>query len=189
MSYEASLHDRRRTRYAVVAFLPRTLSEIVAPFREKFDPDYGLVAPHITVVFPFETKQPLEEVADQIKAETQDQQVIPVHLDSIGDFYPKAPVIYWSVRKNSQLTELYFRLYSRLGMAIPYKQFIPHVTVAKEISPHRLIIVKEQIASYLAREKFQAGSVDLLTPLVDGKWVSVRTFPFKGFDDNSLLML
>jgi len=88
-----------------------------------------------------------------------------------------------------QNKDLYLRLYTALGVPIPFKQFVPHVTVAKEISPHRLVIVKEQIASYLARERFFAGSIDLLTPLAGGKWVSVRTFPLKGLTENPLAML
>ncbi|UCD65151.1 MAG: 2'-5' RNA ligase family protein [Candidatus Zixiibacteriota bacterium] len=178
-----NLRERRRSKYAVVTFLPRALSDVVAPLRERFDPAYNLVAPHITLVFPFDTVRPLDELAGLIKSETENEKSIQVQLESIGDFYPKSPVIFWSVRKNQQLTELYFRLHVRLNIPIPYKNFVPHVTVASEISHHRLIIVKEQIASYLAREKFHTESIDLITPLVSGKWVSVRTFPLKGYSD------
>ncbi|MEW6411109.1 MAG: 2'-5' RNA ligase family protein [Candidatus Zixiibacteriota bacterium] len=182
--YGGALGERRRNRYAVVILLPQALHEIVAPLRERFDPLYNLVAPHITVVFPFETNLPLDELAGLIKTETDGQKSFQIQLDSIGDFYPGSPTIYWNVLKNDHLTELYYRLYSRLGIPLAQKLYQPHVTVAREISEHRLVLVKEQIASYLPREKFFASSLDLMTPLVNERWVSVRTFPFKGFSDN-----
>ena len=184
LPYGGSLGDRRRKTYAVVVYLPHALSDTIAPLREQFDPLYNLVAPHITVVFPFETNRPLSELTSLIKSETDLQKSFLIQLDTVGDFYPKSPTIYWNVKKNSNLSELYYRLHVCLGIPIPFKTYLPHVTIGREISHHRVIIVKEKIASYLADDKFFAGSVDLIAPLVDDKWVSVRTFPFKGFTVN-----
>jgi 2'-5' RNA ligase len=184
LSYSTPLSDRRKKKYAVVVFLPHSLTGMISPLREQYDPLYNLVAPHITVVFPFETNLPLDEMTSLLKAETDKRMSFLIQMDTVGDFYPDSPIIYWNVKENAQLSELYYRLHASLGIPIPYKHFVPHVTVAREISHHRVIIVKEKIASYLADEKFYAGSVDLIAPLVDEKWVSVRTFPFKGFSAN-----
>lgn len=184
LSYNAPLSDRRKKKYAVVVFLPHSLRSTIAPLREQFDPLYSLVAPHITVVFPFETNLPLDELTGLLKAETDKRKSFLIQLDTVGDFYPDSPIIYWNVKQNPQLSELYYRLHASLGIPIPFKHFAPHVTVAREISHHRVIIVKEKIASYLADERFYAGSIELIAPLVDEKWVSVRTFPFKGLTDN-----
>ena len=179
-----TLLERRHQEYAAVIFLPQSLDAVIAPLRERFDPMYSLVSSHITLVFRFETMMPLDEIASNINAETKQQKSIPIELDSIGDFYPHSPVIYWQIRKNPELCELYYRLYSRLGVPIPHKQFEPHVTVAREISDHRVMIVKEKIVTYLPKEKFHAGSIDLVTPLVNEKWVSGRTFPFSGLNQS-----
>lgn len=184
LNYNSPLPDRRKKKYAVVIFLPHSLSGTIAPLREQFDPIYNLVAPHITIVFPFETNRPLDELTGLIKAETDKRMSFLVQLDTVGDFYPDSPIIYWNVKQNAHLSELYYRLHASLGIPILYKHYTPHVTVAREISHHRVVIVKEKIASYLADEKFYAGSIDLIAPLVDDKWVSVRTFPFKGLSSN-----
>ncbi len=183
-SYSGTLKDRRRIKYAVVVYLPQALNSIVAPLREQFDPLYNLVPPHITIVFPFEINRPLDELASLIKAETDRHQSFLIELNTVGDFYPQVPIIYWSVKKNSYLSELYYRLHASIGVPIPYKHYEPHVTVGREISHHRVIIVKEKIASYLAQERFYASSIDLITPLVDERWVSVRTFSLKGAIEN-----
>lgn len=179
-NFETSPQERRRSKYAVVLFLPPALDNIIAPLRERFDPLYNMIPSHITLVYPFETNRSLDELNAAVRAETEGRKPILVELDSIGDSYPDSPVIFWTVRPNPQLSELYYRLYSRLEMPIAQKQFLPHVTVAREISHHRVIIVKEKIVTYLPREKFHASSIDLITPLVNDKWVSVRTFPLSG---------
>ena len=62
---------------------------------------------------------------------------------------------------------------------MPCKSYQPHVTVAREISDHRVMLVKEKIVPYLPNESFVATAVDLVAPVAGQNWVSVRTFPLK----------
>jgi len=174
---EQNIENRRQVKYALVAYLPIELDKIIAPLREKYDPLYDLIASHITIVFPFETDRPLDELAGIIGHETSTELEVELELGSIIDFYPKTPVICWGVKKCEQLTSLYYRLYSRLGLTLPFKDYQPHATIAREISHHRVLLVKENIVPYLPNERFTMSTLDLVTPLVENKWVSVRTFP------------
>ena len=174
---EQNIEDRRQNKYALVAYLPLELDKIITPIREKYDPLYEHIASHVTVVFPFETDRPLDELAGLIGYETSTEMEFNLKLGSIIDFYPKTPVICWEVKKNERLKSLYYRLYSRLGLTLPFKDYQPHVTVAREISHHRVLLVKENIVPYLPDEKFVTHSLDLITPLAEDKWVSVRSFP------------
>lgn len=178
--YEQGIEDRRSSRFALVLFLPQELDECIAPLRERYDPLWHLVPSHATIVFPFESHHSLDELTTLIREELTQEQVIPVRLGSIHDFYPRYPVICWKIQKNDQLNSLYYRLYGRLGMPIPFKEYHPHVTVAREISDHRVYLIKEKIVPYLSDEQFVARSVDLITPLPGNRWVSVRTFPLAG---------
>ncbi|MEK7774698.1 MAG: 2'-5' RNA ligase family protein [Candidatus Zixiibacteriota bacterium] len=178
--YDQTLSERRRKKYAVVIFLPEHLDNIILPVRERFDPLYNLVPSHISLVFPFESDLFLDELAPLIKAETEKQKKLIVHMNSIGDFYPKYPIIYWDVMENPDLKNLYFRLYTALSLSVPYKQYQPHVTIAREISNHRLMLVKDDVAPYLPTERFETSSVDLISPLAGAQWVSVRTFNLNG---------
>lgn len=144
--------------------------------RELYDPDCNAIPSHVTVVFELRTARPLEELARSIASQVAGVGSIKIELSSIGDFYPAAPIIYWGVKPNPALGALYKTLYAHLDIPIPHKQYIPHVTVAKEISPHRVMLVKERIVPYLPDESFMAETVDLVSP-VAGHWVSVRTFP------------
>jgi len=174
-----SPHDRAHSVFAVVVLLPERLERFVTPLRERYDPLYNQISPHITLIYPFETDRPLDELAGIIRAEAESFKPIGLKLTSIGDFYPRIPKIYWNVDKNEHLCELYYRLYSSLGVAIPYKSYQPHVTVAREISPHRVLLVKEKIVDYLPDESFDVAAIDMITPLPGSRWVSVRTFHLK----------
>jgi 2'-5' RNA ligase len=169
--------ERRHNTYALVALLPPHLDECIMPLREKYDPLYVQLPSHITIVFPFEADMGQEELVERIQTETVAQPAIQVEMHSIGDFYPKYPVIYWSVKKNEQLSSLYYRINAILDIPIPFKEFIPHVTVAREISNHRVMLVKDKIAPYLPDEKFQVRALDLIAPVTGMRWVSIRTFP------------
>ena len=96
------------------------------------------------------------------------------------DFYPRTPKIFWNVKAGEELSELYFRLYTGLEQPIPFKQYQPHVTVAREISYHRVLLIKEKIVGYLPDESFEAEKIELISPLPNNRWVSVRTFPLSG---------
>ena len=166
-----------KSTYAVLIFLPTHLDELIYPLRQRFDPLYNSVPGHITVVFPFETTMTLNDLSAIIKQELKDIRPISIELESIGDFYPASPTIYWNIKSCEPLQFLYHRLHSRLDLSIPFKQFMPHVTVAREISTHRVMLVKERIVPYLPNETFIAQTIDLVVPIAYEKWVSVRSFP------------
>lgn len=175
--YKYEPFNRRHSQeYAVVIFLPAELDALVAPHRERYDPAYHKIGAHISLVFPFTTTLVLDELARIVAQEVYKTKAIKVSLSSIGDFYPHFPVIYWAVNYDPAFNFLYKSLYARLDLPLPHKQFVPHVTVAREISAHRVMLVKERIVPYLPSEEFAASAVDLVS-MVSGHWVSVRTFP------------
>jgi 2'-5' RNA ligase len=172
-----NLPDTRPNHFAAVIFLPRELDAFVAPLRERFDPDWNIIAAHVTLVFPFESDRDFDDIARILREETAKVGPLEIKLSSIGDYYPRFPVIYWKVEDNPELTRLHRSLYARLDIPLPVKDYCPHVTVAREISQHRVMLVKERIVANLPDERFQAKAVDLVAPVADHNWVSVRTFP------------
>jgi len=166
-------------KYGIVIFLPEELQTLVRPIRERFDPDYSLIAPNLALVAPFASDMALDDVS-QVIAEEVGRTVAPtIELSSIGDYYPTYPLIFWKLVPNPIIDRLYKNLYRSLDLALPYRQFSPHVTVAREISMHRVMLVKEKIYPYLPEESFRATTVDLIAPVAQERWVSVRTFRFR----------
>ncbi len=172
--------NRRHTQeYAVVILLPADLDALVAPHRERYDPTYHKIGAHISLVFPFSTQLTLDELTAKIAPEFSKIAPLRVRLSSIADFYPQFPVIYWQVKNDPAFNTIYKLLHARLDLPLLHKQYVPHVTVAREISAHRVLLVKERIVPYLPDEEFEARAADLVS-MVSGHWVSVRTFPLSG---------
>ena len=163
-------------RMAVVAFISNPLESIVTRLREKYDPDYAIIAPHISIVAPFGTNRSITEVADIVGNEISKQSILDIRFDTLEDYYPACPHICWGIEANEALTSLYLGLYTALDIPLPHKEFRPHLTIAQEISEHRLIFVKEKIAPYLPEESLTLEEIDLVAPLVRDNWVSARTF-------------
>lgn len=173
------LADRRQSKYCVVFFLPEELNKSLIKIREKYDPSYNLIPSHVTVVFPFETSRPIDEIASVIESEVKPLNGFDISLTNLKDFYPEFPIIFWSVDISDELSKLYRNITNGLGLTIPHEIYKPHVTLAQEISTHRVMMVKENIIPYIAPETFKASSIDLISPMNDNRWVSVRTFNFK----------
>lgn len=178
--YKYEPFNRRHSQeYAVVILLPADLDALVAPHRERYDPSYHKIGAHISLVFPFSTPLSLDELARVVAQEVQKVGPVHVRLSSIADFYPHFPIIYWEVKNDPAFNTLYKSLYARLDLPLPHKQFTPHVTVAREISAHRVLLVKERIVPYLPDEEFMARAIDLVS-MISGHWISVRTFSLSG---------
>jgi 2'-5' RNA ligase len=164
------------SRYALVIYLPEDLDNLIAPLREKYDPDYNVISSHVTLVAPFESDKSLGEISGIVRSETEAIDGLKLKLKSIGDYYPMSPIIFWKVEPDETLVRFCHNLYGKLDLPLPFKQFSPHVTVAKEISNHRVFIVKGNIVDYLPDESLSVAAVDLVSPVADKQWLSVRTF-------------
>ncbi len=182
--YVSESQNQRKRTYAIVVLLPQDLDELIYPIREKFDPDYNKVPGHVTVVFPFDSKASFNELSAVISYQLQSVQPFEIELDSIADFYPHSPIIYWQVKPCEALQKLYRNLHAELDLPIPFSNYLPHVTVAREISSHRVMLVKERILPGLPQEKFKVSSLDLIIPIVGERWVSARTFSLESPDNN-----
>ncbi|MDF1544710.1 MAG: 2'-5' RNA ligase family protein, partial [bacterium] len=106
MNYEYHnplLRDRRSRLYAVVLYLPDYLDAMARGLREKYDPDYNIVDSHVTVVFPFESDRPVNELASAISTIADKREPFEIVLDNLADFYPRSPIIYWSLQESEPL--------------------------------------------------------------------------------------
>lgn len=178
ISYRLDPFDRRTLRqYAVVIFLPADLESIIMPIRERYDTDHNIISAHISLVFQFETSKSLNDLSSILLDISGDTHPLDIELKSIGDFYPNFPIIYWGVKPTPELSDLYGKLYKALEISSPHDKYLPHVTVAREISTHRVMLVKEKIVPYLPQERFRVEAIELVAPVADSSWVSVRTFP------------
>lgn len=175
-SYSPGLESKPAKQFAVVIFLPAEIEMAIAPMREKYDPDINLIAGHLSLVLPFSTAMTLPQVSGLIRESIDTVGAFDVTLETVGDLYPTFPIISWTVQHSPKLHELYLKLHASLQLPLAYKGFFPHVALAKEISEHRVVMIKEKLLEQLHEITFTPSAVDLISPVADGRWLSVRTF-------------
>jgi 2'-5' RNA ligase len=101
--------------------------------REKYDPLANCIAPHITIVFPFESESATDELKSHFSEVLRGTRKFGVRLECItGDF--RDGYLFLNVKKgNDQIIELHDKLYSGILQKFLYKKVIysPHLTIGR----------------------------------------------------------
>ncbi|PLT28647.1 2'-5' RNA ligase family protein [Peribacillus deserti] len=100
--------------------------------REKYDPLHNLIAPHITLVFPFTSSISSKSLKQHIRVSLRG--VEPFQLTMCGITGSGNSYLFLNVKKgNDEIIRLHDRLYGGLLKEHLYKHvtFIPHMTVGR----------------------------------------------------------
>ena len=117
-------------QYAVVLFVQTDTNDIQT-FREKYDPQYGIIPAHITIVSPFsEIEEP--DILEHINKVTQNTQAFSIQIHGIQ----KSPdeYLFLLVQEGKEnITDLRRKLYSGKLEQFFSKDFlfIPHITMGE----------------------------------------------------------
>lgn len=117
---------------AIVIFPKFKNDRAINEIREKYDPLFSYIAPHLTLVFPFGSTISRDELAKHIKASLSGAEKFSLSMSGItgsSDGY-----IFLDVKKgNDKIIEMHDKLYEGLlqehhNRFIPY---FPHLTIGK----------------------------------------------------------
>ncbi|EEL45243.1 2'-5' RNA ligase [Bacillus cereus Rock3-42] len=132
----------------ILLFLNKISINEIEAIRLKHDPLFGLIPPHITIVFPFESSLSNDELKLHILKLSKGMQEIEIEfankITSVGEY------LFLRVEKGKeQIEELHNILYTGpllqfLKEDIPY---IPHVTIGRKESAELAAKVAEDIHS------------------------------------------
>lgn len=107
-------------------------NHLIEEVRKKFDPLYGLVPPHITLVFPFESEIRTSTLKQHVRAALAGVRPFPIQLKGITatpDQY-----LFLNIKKgNDDIIELHDRLYSGMlgGFLSRRNHYAPHLTIGR----------------------------------------------------------
>lgn len=107
--------------------------ETIQAIRRKFDPFANYIAPHITLVFPFESALSAEELRAHLHTALAGAKKFNVRLSGVtGDV--RDGYLFLNVKQgNDEIIDLHDRLYSGALESFLYRKvtYCPHVTVGK----------------------------------------------------------
>lgn len=141
--------------------------------RAKYDPLANFIAPHITLVFPFESEIPIEVLAEHLREASADLKPFQVVLRGITR--AEGGYLFLNVKiGNDQIILLHDRLYS--GLLQPYLNrnltYVPHLTVGRSRDPRAFEAVLEQTADW--EEAFETTAREFVVERIDDGETSVE---------------
>lgn len=116
-----------------IILLPQfTNIEKIEQWRQRYDPLVEKTAPHITLVFPFESTLSSEKLGQHMEQAVAG--ISPFELTLHGVTGTLDQYLFLNVKKgNDQIIELHDRLYSDLLSQYLYRKvtYLPHLTIGK----------------------------------------------------------
>lgn len=117
-------------KYAIV-FFPQTNTNDVQEFRKKYDPKSDLIAPHITLVFPFPAEIDEGNVLSEIESKILNHRGFQVRLEGVH-LDPSDGFLHFLVKEGREkVVSLHNDLYS--GLLNDYYRkdlkYVPHMTL------------------------------------------------------------
>jgi 2'-5' RNA ligase len=118
----------------IMIFPQLNQEEAIQRLRRAYDPLAELVAPHITLVFPFQSQLEREDLLDILQDSLAGERPFPLTLsgfDKKSDRY--GHYLYFTVTQGEEeLCRLHDKLYSgRLATLRPQDSYQPHMTLGK----------------------------------------------------------
>ncbi len=120
---------------AIILFPKFSGLEEIQSMRQKFDPLAHYIAPHITLVFPFESELSTREIADHVRRALRGVKRFPVCLHGFTGDQPEGYLFLKVKQGNDEIIDLHDRLYSGALKPYLYRKILycPHVTVGRVI--------------------------------------------------------
>lgn len=112
-----------------VVYFPRVSIEEINVFRQKYDPGWNIINPHITLVFPISDISE-NQLFEHIEIITKEIKCFPIVLSELIKSFDN--YLFLQVKEgNEKIADVHKKLYS--GMLTPHLQtdipFIPHITL------------------------------------------------------------
>ena len=141
---------------AIVLFPKFDNIDAIQAVRKRFDPLAGYIAPHITLVFPFESALSTEELREHIARALQGVKRFSVQLRGItGDF--RDGYLFLNVKRgNDSIIDLHDRLYQGTLEPFLFRKVThcPHITVGRLEQQTEFDQALEELAGF--SEQFEA---------------------------------
>ncbi|WP_372906911.1 2'-5' RNA ligase family protein [Rossellomorea marisflavi] len=100
--------------------------------RKKYDPLYGLIPPHITLVFPFTSNLSSNQIKEHISKVLRHEKPFDINLQGISG--ADETYLFLNIKVgNDNIIRLHDKLYSGILQKFLYRRvtYLPHVTIGK----------------------------------------------------------
>lgn len=168
-------------KYGIVAFPSKKLQDLANTYRKRYDSHYSKITPHVTLKEAFEAdEEEISNISQTIAAIAENHAPLNIHASKVSSFFPITNVIYFKVESTDQLNKLHQDLQQQLNIGKPKHVFIPHITIAQDLTETEHDDIYGQLRMIGVNEKEVIDRIHLVYQLEDGSWTTYDTYRLTG---------
>lgn len=168
-------------KYGIVAFPSKKLQDLANTYRKRYDSHYAKITPHITLKEAFEADEiEISKISNSITSIAKKYAPLKIHASRVSSFFPTTNVIFFRVEPTEQLTNLHQDLQNQLNIGKPKHVFIPHITIAQDLTETEHDDIFGQLRMIGVNEQETIDRIHLLYQLEDGSWTTYETYRLTG---------
>ncbi|MFD1705663.1 YjcG family protein [Siminovitchia sediminis] len=163
-------------KYGIVIFPSKTLQDLANSYRKRYDPNYALIPPHVTLKAAFETDMNVKEITKKIEDIAKKYEPFTLHIRKVSSFQPINNTIHLKADKTPELEGIYDDLYESLPGEKPDHPFVPHITIGQKLSNDEHSDVYGQLRMLGVEHEEMVDRIHLVYQLENQSWTVYETF-------------
>jgi 2'-5' RNA ligase len=164
-------------KFGIVIFPSKKLQDFANSYRKRYDPNYSLIPPHLTLKYAFEgSESDIKKMSEELDNIAKKYKPFPLHVYRVSSFYPVNNVIYLKVEPTDELIGLQKDLHSGYFESPSEFAFVPHITIGQKLSNDEHSDVLGQLKMLEVDHTEMVDRFHLLYQLENGSWTVYETF-------------
>ncbi|MBP2241207.1 2'-5' RNA ligase [Cytobacillus eiseniae] len=164
-------------KLGIVIFPSKNLQDQANSFRKRYDPNYSLIPPHITLKAGFEaTEEQIKQFTDVLNEISSHFEPFQIATRKFSSFKPVNNVIYFKIEESNMLNELQFEINKRIESEGTEYAFVPHITIGQQLSNDEHSDVYGSLRMNQFNYEETIDRFHLLYQLENGSWTVYETF-------------
>lgn len=165
-------------KYRVMIFPSKTIQDLANSYRKRYDPTYAFIPPHLTLKkdFPIDTNDELTLYVQELRRIASEGEPFLLRTSKVSSFYPSSNTLYLKIEPQVDLQVLYDKLHSGCFKAEDRHAFIPHITIATQLSDQEHGDIYSQLRMKEYHYEEWVDRFHLLYELDNGSWTVYETF-------------
>lgn len=165
-------------RLGVVIFPTKELQDVANSYRKRYDPNYKLISPHLTLKEAFTARESdLPQIIAELEKVASSSESFTLHFHKVSHFHPTNNVIYFACKDEPKLQQLFDRVHAPTVLKHERQYaFVPHVTIGQQMPDDEL----HDIYGRLRMEQFDftvnVTQFHLVHQLENGTWSVYQSF-------------
>ncbi|KUP08937.1 hypothetical protein Q73_04235 [Bacillus coahuilensis m2-6] len=165
-------------KYGIVIFPSKQIQDFANSYRKRYDPNYALITPHVTLKPSFEASEDeLKGLTEHLQVVSQNTSPFSLHAYKFSSFSPVNNVIYLKLEATEKLVRLYQDLnQDHIIGGVPEYPFVPHITVGQGLSNDEHSDVFGSLQMQQVEFNETVDRFHLLYQLENGSWTVYETY-------------